>query len=235
MPPAATIPDAPASPSTLAPCLACPRSGSPPGHWSPRAPGPRSTRCDGTAAAGWRGGRLLGPDPSGRQAGGRPCRLADRSRRCGQGRAGRDPSYSDPRAPAPRPHAGPNPAGAPALNACDARCRPCCSHPRICGADWSRGRHGGAANCSWRLSSAISRMGCSEVARRFPPAMGSAPWEVAGNVCLDSVAGRRDGPGQSHRPGGDVAGNGPFPALTGLGQALRLRVWEGNSSSRNWP
>jgi hypothetical protein len=31
-------------------------------------------------------------------------------------------------------------------------------------------------------------------------------------MCLDSVAGRRDGPGQSNRPGGDVAGNGPFPA-----------------------
>jgi hypothetical protein len=42
------------------------------------------------------------------------------------------------------------------------------------------------------------------------------PWqpslEVAGNVCLDSVADGRDGPGQSHRPGGVVAGNGPFPA-----------------------
>jgi integrase len=40
------------------------------------------------------------------------------------------------------------------------------------------------------------------------------PWqpslEVAGNVCLDSVADGRDGPGQSHRPGGVVAGNGPY-------------------------
>jgi hypothetical protein len=31
-------------------------------------------------------------------------------------------------------------------------------------------------------------MGCSEVARRFPPAMGSAPWEVAGNGPFPATA-----------------------------------------------
>ena len=133
------------------------------------------------AAAGWRGGRLLGPDPGGGQAGGRPCRLADRRPGRGPGGAGRDPSCSDPRAPAPRPHPGPNPAGAHSAERLRRAVSACCSRPRICGADWSRGRHGGAASCSQRLSSAISRMGCSEVARRFPPAMGSAPWDVAGN------------------------------------------------------
>src|SRR5215218_11457304 len=63
---------------------------------------PRSTRCDGTAAAGWRGGGLLGPDPGGGQAGGRPCPLADRRPGRGPGGPGREPSCSDPRAPAPR-------------------------------------------------------------------------------------------------------------------------------------
>jgi deoxyribonuclease V len=54
---------------------------------------------------------------AGGQAGGRARRLADRRPRCGPGGAGRDRSCSDPRAPAPRPHAGPNRAGAQPLNA----------------------------------------------------------------------------------------------------------------------
>jgi deoxyribonuclease V len=59
----------------------------------------------------------------GGQAGGRACRLADRRPGRGPGRAGRDPSCSDPRAPAPRPHPGPNPscssAAIPTFNARD--------------------------------------------------------------------------------------------------------------------
>jgi deoxyribonuclease V len=53
----------------------------------------------------------------GGQAGGRACRLADRRPGRGPGRVGRDPSRADPRASAPRSHAGPNPAGTQPLNA----------------------------------------------------------------------------------------------------------------------
>ena len=77
-----------------------------PGHLASRRP-----RRHGPAAAGWRGGRLLGPDPAGRSAGGRPCRLADQRPRRGPGGPGRDPSCSNTRASAPRPHAGPDGTG----------------------------------------------------------------------------------------------------------------------------
>jgi len=69
----------------------------------------RPARCQDSAAGGWRGGGLLGPDPGGGQAGGRPRRLADRRPCCGPGSAGRDRSCTDPRAPAPRPHPRPVP------------------------------------------------------------------------------------------------------------------------------
>jgi HTH-like domain len=84
--------------------------------------------CHGPAAAGWRGGGLLGPDPAGGQAGGRPCRLADRRPGRGPVGPGRDPSCSDPRAPAPSPHPGSNSAGTHTLNAAT-RVSACCSRP----------------------------------------------------------------------------------------------------------
>jgi deoxyinosine 3'endonuclease (endonuclease V) len=71
----------------------------------------RPAGCDSPAAGGWRSGGLLGSDSAGGQAGGCPCRLADRRPGRGPGGPGRDPSGSDPRAPAPRPHPGSNPAG----------------------------------------------------------------------------------------------------------------------------
>jgi len=38
-------------------------------------------------------------------------------------------------------------------------------------------------------------------------------WEMwQGMRHLDTVAGGQNSPGQGHRAGGDVAGNGPFPA-----------------------
>jgi hypothetical protein len=118
MPPDMTIPAMPALPCTSGPCLGCPRSGSPLGLLVAQGRlACRPTRCYGPAAAEWQGGGLLGPDPAGRQAGGRPCRLADRRPGRGPGGAGRDPSCSDPRAPAPRPHPGSNSAGTHALNA----------------------------------------------------------------------------------------------------------------------
>jgi hypothetical protein len=58
-----------------------------------------------------------GADPGGGQAGGGPCRLADRRPGGGLGGAARDPPYPEPRAPAPRLHTRPNPAGAQPLNA----------------------------------------------------------------------------------------------------------------------
>jgi hypothetical protein len=75
---------------------------------------------DQRGATLWLGGEvvgLLGPDPDRRQAGGGPRRLADRRPGRGPGRAGRDPSCPHARAPAPRLHPRPNPAGTQPLTA----------------------------------------------------------------------------------------------------------------------
>jgi hypothetical protein len=59
--------------------------------------------------------------------------------------------------------------------------------------------------------SAAARV-CSEVAKGTTrPVVGGPPWGIwQGRSCLNTVADRQDCPGQGHRPGGGVAGNGPF-------------------------
>jgi hypothetical protein len=76
-PPDRTIPGEPGLRSIWGGAWAADGRGDHPAAGRPRRLARRPARCDDPAAAGWPGGGLLGADPGGRQAGGRPCRLAN--------------------------------------------------------------------------------------------------------------------------------------------------------------